>query len=174
MKYDYLMIYNDFFLKKISYDDFKNQLMSFMNSSSIGQLKDFFDYITDDSFSAYDADMVMLSYLTLWFLENPVRKTFALSGADNMYCSFIKSVLDSYPYVTKLKETIIQDNFNYAIFQFQNLYLIINKTEMDLTIPLPIELKDKACFCVNCGEEVTTDEDLPIYPYGFYFLEVLS
>ena len=97
MKYNFITIYNDFFTKQISFNEFTIQIDNYLKTVNPGELTNFHHHITDDSFVEYDPDMVMLTYLYLWLLPNRLNQQSQLSGADNMYLSFIKSIRDSYP-----------------------------------------------------------------------------
>jgi hypothetical protein len=175
MKLNYLVIMNDFFTKRSSYDEFKKDIINYINSLNAADLEQFYNYIIDDNFSSYDPDMVMLFYLTIWFYDNNLKRTKKIVGADNMYTSFIKSIFDSYPNIINVKEKEIVTNFNYSIILLDNIYLIINKLDVDIEIKILNYLNNKdKYFCLNCGDEIKLTDSLELYPYGFYILEKIK
>ena len=120
MKYNFITIYNDFFTKQISFNEFTIQIDNYLKTVNPGELTNFHHHITDDSFVEYDPDMVMLTYLYLWLLPNRLNQQSQLSGADNMYLSFIKSIRDSYPNDFKEPINILKNNLMYQIYQRGN------------------------------------------------------
>ena len=169
MNYQFLNIYNDFLLKKINFTDFINELDTYLRRINSTELEYFYNYTTDDQFLAFDQDMVMLTYLNLWLISPILKKRFPLSGADNIYLSFIKSVIDEYPEF-KQEPILIEENLNYLIYQFDKSYLIINTLDFDIDITLPEKIKNTKAFCINCNEELQLENKVSIYPYGFMLL----
>lgn len=173
MKLDYLLIYNNYFLEHISYQTFKEELYSFINSLHPSELTEFNNIITDNSFCEYNPDMVMLSYITLWLMPNRLNRLEIIYPSDNMYLAFIKSILDTYQDSFKM-QPLIEDYLMYQIYQYDKIYLIINTTNTNLSITLPTIIQDQVVYCVNCNDEIKVDKQLEIYPYGFYILEKIA
>ena len=171
MKYDYLIIYNDFFNKSISYMDFKNKLFNWFDNASIEQLHQFNDYIIDDQFTAYDADMVMLTYITVWLIPNRFNKNIEIQCADNMYMGFLKMVLDEYADDMKKECELISTNLNYNIYKRHNVYMILNLSDIDINIPLPSALTNSTHYCINCNDDIELEDYVELYPFGFYLIE---
>ena len=171
MKYDYLMYYNDFFTKKINYIDFRTKLYNWFDQATIEQLHQFNDYIIDDQFTAYDADMVMLTYITVWLYPNRFNKNIEIMCADNMYMGFLREVKLSYKNDFDKGLDIVKQTLNYEIYKANNIYIICNISDIDLNIPLPKELQQKTTYCVNCNDDVDLEDKVELYPYGFYILE---
>ena len=171
MKYDYLMYYNDFFTKKISFLDFRTKLYSFFDSATVLQLDEFNSYIIDDQFTAYDADMVMLTYIAVWLYPNRFNKNIEIMTADNMYMGFLREVKLSYKDDFNKDLELIKQTLNYEIVKLGNIYIILNITEADIEIPLPSELQNGTHYCVNCNDEVDFEDSCELYPYGFYIIE---
>ena len=97
MQISYLMYFNEFFTKQIPFTEFQSKIDEYIKTVNPGELTLFCNHIIDDSFVEYDPDMVMLAYLYLWLFPNRLTQQSILTGADNMYLTFIKSVIDSYP-----------------------------------------------------------------------------
>ena len=171
MKYNYITIYNDFFTKQIPFTEFQQRMDEYIKEVNPGELTLFSNHITDDSFVEYDPDMVMLANLYLWLFPNRLTQQCQISGADNMYLSFIKSVIDSYPEDFKQPLKVIKKTFNYQIYERGNIVIIFNTTEMDIFVPLPDDIKNNTHYCINCGDEVEFEESAELYPYGFYLIE---
>ena len=171
MKYNYITIYNDFFTKQIPFSEFQKKMDEYIKEVNPGELTLFSNHITDDSFVEYDPDMVMLTYLHLWLFPNRLTQQCQICGADNMYLTFIKSILDSYSDDFKSPLKTIINNFSYQIYERGNIIIIFNVTETDITIPLPNEMRNKTYYCVNCGDELDFEKSIELYPYGFYVLE---
>ncbi len=172
MKYTYIMIYNEFFTKQISFNDFQSRIDQYLKTVNPGELTNFHHHITDDSFVEYDPDMVMLTYLYLWLLPNRLNQQAQLTGADNMYLTFIKSILDTYPLDFRSPKEIITNNFMYQIYKRGNIVMIFNTTEADIVVDVPEILQNSTHYCINCGDEIDIEEKLELYPYGFYLLEI--
>lgn len=172
MKYNYITIYNDFFTKQISFNDFQSRIDEYLKTVNPGELTLFHHHITDDSFIEYDPDMVMLTYLYLWMLPNRLNQQSQLVGADNMYLSFIKSIRDTYEEEFKKPIEILKNNFTYQIYKRGNLLIIFNISDFDISIDTPDCVKNGVHFCINCGDEIEVGEKLELYPYGFYIIEI--
>ena len=171
MKYNYITIYNDFFTKQIPFTEFQQRMDEYIKEVNPGELTLFSNHITDDSFVEYDPDMVMLTYLHLWLFPNRLTQQCQICGADNMYLTFIKSVLDSYSTDFKTPVNTIVKNFSHQIYERGNIIIVFNVTEMDITIKLPELLKNKTLYCINCGDEIELNDTVELYPYGFYIFE---
>lgn len=172
MKYNFITIYNDFFTKQISFNEFTIQIDNYLKTVNPGELTNFHHHITDDSFVEYDPDMVMLTYLYLWLLPNRLNQQSQLSGADNMYLSFIKSIRDSYPNDFKEPINILKNNLMYQIYQRGNLIIVFNSTDADIVFEVPDSIKNSVHYCINCGDEIEIQDKLELYPYGFYIIEI--
>lgn len=172
MHYTYIMIYNEFFTKQISFNEFMNKMDHYLKTVNPGELTNFHHQITDDSFVEYDPDMVMLTYLYLWLLPNRLNQQAQLTGADNIYLTFIKSVLDSYPLDFKAPLERLNQNLIYQIYKRGNVIIIFNTTETDIIVDVPQVLKHSTHYCINCSDEIDIDEQLELYPYGFYLIEI--
>ncbi len=172
MQYTFIMIYNEFFTKQISFNEFMEKMDQYLKIVNPGELTNFHHHITDDSFVEYNPDMVMLTYLYLWLLPNRLNQQAQLTGADNMYLTFIKSVLDSYPEDFKSPKEVIALNLMYQIYKRGNVIIIFNPTETDIVIDVPDCLKNSTHYCINCGDEIEIEEKLELYPYGFYLIEI--
>ena len=171
MKYNYITIYNDFFTKQIPFSEFQKRMDEYIKEVNPGELTLFSNHITDDSFVEYDPDMVMLTYLYLWLFPNRLTQQCQICGADNMYLTFIKSVIDSYKEDFKTPLKTITYNFSHQIYERGNIIIIFNVTETDITILLPEEMRNKTYYCINCGDELAFEKTIELYPYGFYILE---
>lgn len=171
MQISYLMYFNDFFTKQIPFSEFQNKIDEYIKTVNPGELTLFCNHIIDDSFVEYDPDMVMLVYLYLWLFPNRLTQQSQLTGADNMYLSFIKSVKDSYPNDFKAPLNTLKKTFNYQIYERGNIIIIFNTTDVDINIPLPDDIKNGTHYCINCGDEVDFQETVELYPYGFYLIE---
>lgn len=171
MQISYLMYFNDFFTKQVPFTEFQNRIDEYIKTINPGELTLFCNHIIDDSFVEYDPDMVMLTYLYLWLFPNRLTQQSQLTGADNMYLSFIKSVIDSYPEDFKAPLNTLKKTFNYQIYERGNIVIIFNTTEVDINIPLPDSIKGGVHYCINCGDEVEFDNTVELYPYGFYIIE---
>lgn len=171
MKINYLMHFNEFFTKQIPFDEFTRQIDEYLRTVNPGELTLFSNHIIDDNFLEYDPDMVMLAYLYLWLFPNRLTQQCQLSGADNMFLTFIKSVKDSYPEDFKQPLKVIKKTFNYQIYERGNIIIIFNTTEIDIKVELPEEIKNSVHYCINCGDEVEFEEYCELYPYGFYLIE---
>ena len=171
MQISYLMYFNEFFTKQIPFTDFQRKIDEYIKTVNPGELTLFCNHIIDDSFVEYDPDMVMLAYLHLWLFPNRLTQQSQLTGADNMYLSFIKSVIDSYPNDFKAPLNVLKKTFNYQIYERGNLVIIFNTTDNDIYIPLPDSIKDGVHYCINCGDEIEFEDKVELYPYGFYIIE---
>ena len=171
MQISYLMYFNEFFTKQIPFDEFTRQIDEYIKTVNPGELTLFANHIIDDSFVEYNPDMVMLAYLYLWLFPNRLTQQCQISGADNMYLSFIKSVIDSYPDDFKQPLKVVKKTFNYQVYERGNIVIIFNTTEMDIFVPLPEDIKNSTHYCINCGDEVLFEESAELYPYGFYLIE---
>ena len=171
MQISYLMYFNEFFTKQIPFTDFQRKIDEYIKTVNPGELTLFCNHIIDDSFVEYDPDMVMLAYLHLWLFPNRLTQQSQLTGADNMYLSFIKSVIDSYPNDFKAPLNVLKKTFNYQIYERGNLVIIFNTTDNDIFIPLPDSIKDGVHYCINCGDEIEFEDKVELYPYGFYIIE---
>lgn len=171
MKISYLMHFNEFFTKQIPFSEFQRKIDEYIQTVNPGELTLFCNHIIDDSFVEYDADMVMLAYLHLWLFPNRLTQQSQLTGADNMYLSFIKSVIDSYPDDFKAPLTVLKKTLNYQIYERGNITIIFNTTDTDIFIPLPESIKNGVHYCINCGDEIEFEDKIELYPYGFYIIE---
>lgn len=171
MQISYLMYFNEFFTKQIPFTDFQRKIDEYIKTVNPGELTLFCNHIIDDSFVEYDPDMVMLAYLHLWLFPNRLTQQSQLTGADNMYLSFIKSVIDSYPNDFKAPLNVLKKTFNYQIYERGNLVIIFNTTDNDIYIPLPDSIKNGVHYCINCGDEIEFEDKVELYPYGFYIIE---
>jgi hypothetical protein len=171
MKYNYITIYNDFFTKQIPFSEFQTRMDEYIKEVNPGELTLFSNHITDDSFVEYDPDMVMLTYLYLLLFPNKLTHQSILTEANNMYLTFIKSVIDSYPEDFKQPLNVLKKTFNYQIYERGNIIIIFNTTEKDINIPLPDSIKNGVHYCINCGDEIEFENSVELYPYGFYIIE---
>ena len=96
MKINYLMHFNEFFTKQITFTEFQSKIDEYINTVNPKELTLLCNHIIDDSFVEYDPDMVMLTYLYLLLFPNKLTQQSILTEANNMYLTFIKSVIDSY------------------------------------------------------------------------------
>ena len=170
MNKDYLMYYNDFFLKKIPFSFFKEEIKDYIENANKNEIEEFYDYTTDNSFFEYDSDMVMLTYLYLWVIDNTFKNNFPLTGSDNMFLSFIRSLFNDYDDF-KDEAILTINNLNYEIYKLKDIYLIINTSDVDLSVNVPKELENTKCFCINCNDEIEIESIVDIYPYGFMLIK---
>ena len=171
MKINYLMCFKEFFAKQITFDEFTHQIDEYIKAVNPNELTLFAGNIINNSFVEYDPDMVMLAYLYLWLFPNRLTQQCQISEDDNMYLSFIKSVIDSYPDDFKQPLMMIEKTLNYQVYERGNIVIIFNTTEMDISVPLPEDIKNSTHYCINCGDEVLFEESAELYPYGFYLIE---
>lgn len=171
MQLSYLMYFNDFFTKQIPFNEFQNKIDEYIKTVNPGELTLFCNHIIDDSFVEYDPDMVMLTYLHLWLFPNRLTQQSQLTGADNIYLSFIKSIIDAYPKDFKAPMITIKKTLNYQIYERGDIIIIFNTTDADIKIPLPDSLKNRVYYCINCSDEVKFTDTAELYPYGFYLIE---
>lgn len=172
MKYSFITIFNEFFTKQISFNEFQSQIDDYILQVNPGELTNFHHHITDDSFVEYNPDMVMLTYLYLWLFPSRLTQQAQLTGADNMYLTFIKSVIDSYPDDFNKPLEVLKINMMYQIYKRGNIIIIFNTTDVDITFDVPSVLKDGTFYCINCGDEINIKDRLELYPYGFYLIEI--
>lgn len=171
MNYDFLIIYNDFFTNKITFLDFMDQMDDYLKCLNYEEAKYFNDYIIDNSFTEYNPDMVMLTYIYLWLFPNKINKEFKLIGADNMYLNFLKAIITEMDYQYK-NISVVNYNLNYIIYLLNDTYLIINITNLDININLPSSLINKKVNCINCNESYILEDKIKLYPYGFYLFKL--
>ena len=172
MDYKFLEIYDSFFTKHLSFHDFMNEMDDYIDNASNDELQYLYDYTTDYPFFEFDKDMVMLTYIYLWLIPNRMNLNYPLSGADNMYLSFIRSLKEDCKITGDVE--LISDNFMNMIYIINNYYLILNISDIDLNISLPNELINKKAFCINCNEELELKNTIELYPYGFMILEIIK
>lgn len=171
MQLFYLIYFNEFFTKQITFTEFQSKIDEYINTVSPKELTLFCNHIIDDSFVEYDPDMVMLTYLYLLLFPNKLTHQSILTEANNMYLTFIKSVIDSYSDDFNQPLNVLNKTFNYQIYERGNIIIIFNTTEKDIKIPLPDSIKNGVHYCINCGDEIEFDDFVELYPYGFYIIE---
>lgn len=171
MQLSYLIYFNEFFTKQITFTEFQSKIDEYINTVNPKELTLLCNHIIDDSFVEYDPDMVMLTYLYLLLFPNKLTHQSILAEANNMYLTFIKSVIDSYSDDFKQPLNVLNKTFNYQIYERGNIIIIFNTTEKDINIPLPDSIKNGVHYCINCGDEVEFDDFVELYPYGFYIIE---
>lgn len=171
MQISYLMYFNEFFTNQIPFTEFQNRIDEYLKTVNPGELTLFCNHIIDDSFVEYDPDMVMLTYLYLWLFPNRLTQQCQLTGADNIYLSFIKSVIDTYANDFKEPLKTIKKTLNYQIYERGDIIIIFNTTDADINIPLPDSLREGVHYCINCSDDVEFTDTVELYPYGFYIIE---
>ena len=171
MQLSYLIYFNEFFTKQITFTEFQSKIDEYINTVNPKELTLLCNHIIDDSFVEYDPDMVMLTYLYLLLFPNKLTHQSILTEANNMYLTFIKSVIDSYSDDFNQPLNVLNKTFNYQIYELGNIIIIFNTTEKDINIPLPDSIKNGVHYCINCGDEIEFDNFVELYPYGFYIIE---
>ena len=171
MQLSYLIYFNEFFTKQITFTEFQSKIDEYINTVNPKELTLLCNHIIDDSFVEYDPDMVMLTYLYLLLFPNKLTHQSILTEANNIYLTFIKSVIDSYPDDFNQPLNVLNKTFNYQIYELGNIIIIFNTTEKDINIPLPDSIKNGVHYCINCGDEIEFDNFVELYPYGFYIIE---
>lgn len=169
---DFLITFTDFFTKQISYNEFQSQIDSYLKAANPAEITLFYNETTDNGFFEFDPDMIMLAYIYIWLFPNRLNQQEIISGADNMYLSFLKSVLDAYQEDFKKEVETITSNFNYQIYKRGNVIIILNTSDFDISVKVPDIIKDGVHYCINCGDDVEIEDTLDIYPYGFYIIEI--
>ena len=171
MQLSYLIYFNEFFTKQITFTEFQSKIDEYINTVNPKELTLLCNHIIDDSFVEYDPDMVMLTYLYLLLFPNKLTHQSILTEANNMYLTFIKSVIDSYSDDFNQPLNVLNKTFNYQIYELGNIIIIFNTIEVDINIPLPDSIKNGVHYCINCGDEIEFDNFVELYPYGFYIIE---
>ena len=171
MSLNYMLSLAKYLNKQQPFYEFLNEINDYIKTVNPGELTLFYDYLTDFNCLEFDSDMIMLMYCALWLIPNRLNQQCQIQGADNIYTTFLKSVMDDYKDIFNNRDyQIIEYNMNYSIYQRSNLLIILNHLDVDLKITLPENYQNQVLYCVNCGDELEVEKDVELYPYGFYLL----
>lgn len=60
---------------------------------------------------------------------------------------------------------------NIFMYEKNNVLFIINNTNNTTSISLPITYQYSNLYCVNCGDDIITNNNIEVYKYSFYIIE---
>jgi len=60
---------------------------------------------------------------------------------------------------------------NIFMYEKNNVLFIINNTNNTTSISLPITYQNSNLYCVNCGDDIITNNNIEVYKYSFYIIE---
>ena len=60
---------------------------------------------------------------------------------------------------------------NTFMYEKNNVLFIINNTNNTTSISLPITYQNSNLYCVNCGDDIVTTNNIEVYKYSFYIIE---
>ncbi len=122
--------------------------------------------ITDDLYQ----DQMMNAIIIIWLLKyNMINLN---SDLSNPYLNYLNELSDDF----NIQEVKFLKITNYTITakiitNNHPLYIIINHSNDDCTINVPLEIIGQKLFCRNCNHDMILSETIELPEYSFYAFE---
>ncbi len=154
-------IVNAFVDESIELDEYIKQV----NTLTLKEVSDIYKINQTDHM-----DQRMHAILIIWLLKHSfIHLT---KDIDNPYLSYLDELIDdgevkSSRFLTITKEYIMA----HIVTNKDNIYMIINHSNEELSVKLPKEIANQVVYCFNCNDDLPLGSRLSIPEYSFYALK---
>ncbi len=163
MHKDLISEINLFFDKSIDLWDLVDEI-TYYSLTNFNSINNAIKYLEDKE----DDDALIVEVL-LWCVPNSPLKD--LKNSTNSFYNFLLSIKNSTSdfYVKEIDWIYNQEYI--SLFKKDDLLFVINASDKDIDVILPLEYHNIPLLCINCNEEITVNELLNIPSSTFYIIQ---